>query len=71
MATQAEHAEQLRALLAQNEKARTEQDAALKRLQDALDAAGGTTPEVDAAMADLAASIQKDDDENPDAPAAA
>lgn len=68
MATQAEHAQQLRDLKAQNDKARTEQQAALQKLQEALDAAGGTTAEVDAAMADLRASIQADDDLNPDAP---
>lgn len=69
MATQAEHAQQLRDLKAQNDKARAEQQAALQKLQEALDAAGGTTAEVDAAMADLRASIQADDDLNPDAPA--
>lgn len=68
MATSAEHAQQLRDLKTQNEKARAENAAAFKKLQDALDAAGGTTPEVDAAMADLKASIQADDDEHPDEP---
>jgi ABC-type transporter Mla subunit MlaD len=69
MATQAEHAQQLRDLHAQNEKAAAEQAAALQRLQDALDAAGGTTAEVDEAMAALRASIQREDDLNPDTPA--
>lgn len=70
MATQAEIAQELRNLKDQNEKARAEHAAAqaaiMKRLQDALDAAGNSTPEVDAAMADLKASIQADDDENAD-----
>lgn len=69
MATQAEHAESLRALKAQNDKAAAEQAAALQKLQEALDAAGGTTAEVDAAMAELKASIQREDDLNPDTPA--
>lgn len=66
MATSAQHAQDLRDLKAQNEKAAAEQAAALKKLQDALDAAGGTTPEVDEAMAELKASIQAEDDLNPD-----
>lgn len=66
MATQAEHAQALRDLREQNEKAAAEQAAALQRLQDALDNAGGTTPEVDEAMAALRASIQAEDDLNPD-----
>lgn len=65
---QAEHAQALRDLTAQNEKAAAEQAAKLQKVQDALDAAGGTTPEVEAAMADLRASIQREDDLNPDAP---
>lgn len=68
MATQAEHAQALRDLREQNEKAAAEQAAALQRLQDALDNAGGTTPEVDEAMAALRASIQAEDDLNPDEP---
>lgn len=67
MATQGEHAQALRDLKAQNDKAAAEQADALRRLQEALDNAGGTTPEVDAAMADLRASIQAEDDLNPDA----
>jgi hypothetical protein len=67
--TQAELAAKLAALKAQNDKADAEQLAALKKLQDALAAAGGTTPEVDAALAELSTSIQRDDDENADAPA--
>lgn len=68
MATQAEHAQALRDLREQNEKAAAEQASALQRLQDALDNAGGTTPEVDEAMAALRASIQAEDDLNPDEP---
>lgn len=68
MATQAQLAQELRDIKAQNEKARAEQLAAMKKLQDALDAAGGTTPEVDEALAELKASIQADDDMNEDTP---
>jgi seryl-tRNA synthetase len=64
---QAALAQQIRDLTAQNEKAAAEQRAALKKLQDALDAAGSTTPEVDAALSELKASIQAEDDANPDA----
>lgn len=70
MATQAEHAADLRALKDQNEKARAEIVAAIKALEDALANAGSTSPEVDAAMADLKASVQADDDMNPDTPPA-
>lgn len=68
MASQTELAQSLRDLKTQNDKAAAEQAAALQKLQDALDAAGGTTPEVDAALAELKASIQSEDDLNPDAP---
>lgn len=68
MASQTELAQSLRDLKTQNDKAAAEQAAALQKLQDALDAAGGTTPEVDAALAELKASIQAEDDKNPDAP---
>jgi seryl-tRNA synthetase len=66
MVTQVELAERMRALKAQNDKATAEQMAALQKVQDALAQAGNTTPEVDAAMEELAASIQRDDDLNPD-----
>lgn len=65
---QAAHAQALRDLKAQNEKARAENAKKLKALQDAIDNLGQTSPEVDAAMADLKASIQAEDDENPDEP---
>lgn len=68
MTAQAQHAADLRALKEQNDKASAEQAAALQKVQDALDAAGGTTAEVDVAMEELRASIQRDDDLNPDAP---
>lgn len=68
MATQAELAQQLRDITAQNEKARAEILAKIQALEDALAAAGNTSAEVDAAVADLKASVQTDDDLNPDAP---
>jgi hypothetical protein len=66
--SQAEHAQALRDLTAQNEKARVEILAKIQALEDALTAAGQTTEEVDAALADLKASVQTDDDIVPDAP---
>lgn len=68
MATAQEHAQALRDLKTQNEKAAAEQAAALKKLQDAIDAGGATTPEIDQAMAELKASIQAEDDLNEDTP---
>lgn len=68
MATQAELATRLTALLAQNEKAATEQAAAMQALRDELANAGAVTPEVEAALVALEASIQRDDDVVPDAP---
>jgi len=68
MATQAELAQQLRDIKDQNEKARVEILAKIAALEDALANAGNTTPEVDQAVADLKASVQTDDDLNPDAP---
>lgn len=69
MASQSEMAQQLRDMKAQNEKARAENADRLKKLEEAMAAAGASTPEVDAALADLKASIQSEDDENPDATA--
>lgn len=66
MATQEEHAQQIRDLTAQNEKARTEQLKRFTALEEALKNAGKTTPEVDEALSGLKASIQADDDLNPD-----
>lgn len=65
---QAELAQALSDLKAQNEKARTEILAKIAALEEALAAAGNTTAEVDAAVADLKASIQTDDDIVPDQP---
>lgn len=66
MATQAELAKQLRDITAQNEKARQEILDKIATLEQAIIDAGNTTPEVDAALADLKASVQADDDLNPD-----
>lgn len=67
MATQAELAQQLRDITAQNEKARAEILTKIADLETALANAGATTPEVDEAVAALKASVQTDDDLNPDA----
>ena len=80
MANLTELAEQLTAATEQNEKARAEivamqnatnakieeQTAQIAALEEALANAGNTTPEIDAAMAALKASIQADDDMNAD-----
>lgn len=70
MATQADQAAALRALSAQLTKARAEIIRAVDRLTVAVAAAGATTPEVDAATADLQAAVQSLDDLNPDEPPA-
>lgn len=70
MTTQAQLAAQLTALAAQADKAKAEILAKFADLQAAIDAAGNTTPEVDAALAALATSIQATDDLVPDAPTA-
>lgn len=70
MASMSELAQSLRDLTAQNEKARQEILAKIKALEDALAAAGSTTPEVDQALAELKASVQTDDDMNEDTPPA-
>lgn len=67
MATQAELAQELLALKAQVEKSKAEVIAKVKSLEDALANAGGTTEEVDAALAALKAVVQEVDDLNPDA----
>ena len=74
MATQQELAADLKALGAQVTKIGAETQSLhhkVDSLQAALDAAGSTTPEVDAAMADLRASVQAVDDLVADAPAPA
>ncbi len=63
MATQAELAAELRALKEQNDRNRQEVLAKIAALEEAIAQAGGTTPEVDGALADLKASIQAGDDE--------
>lgn len=68
MATQAQHAQELRDVIAQNEKARLEILKKIADLEQAIIDGGGTTPEVDAALAELKASVQTDDDIVPDAP---
>lgn len=70
MATSAEHAAELRAVTAQNEKARAEIVAKIKALEDAIAAGGNTTAEVDEALAALKASVQTDDDMHEDPPPA-
>jgi seryl-tRNA synthetase len=67
MATQAELAQQLRDITAQNEKARVEILGKISELETALENAGSTSPEVDEALDALKASVQTDDDLNPDA----
>jgi hypothetical protein len=52
----------------QNDKARAEILAKFTSLEAAITAAGNTTPEVDAAVLALKASVQTDDDIVPDAP---
>lgn len=66
MATQAQHAQALRDVLAQNEKARQEILQRIADLEQAVIDAGNTTPEVDAALQALRDSVQIDDDIVPD-----
>lgn len=66
MATQAELAASLRDLTAQVGKVRTEVLSAVARLQAAVEAAGATSPEVDAALQDLRSAVQGLDDLNED-----
>ena len=66
MTDQATHAAELAAIETQLTKASGEIVAKIAALADALAAAGGTTPEVDAAVADLKAVAQAPDDLNPD-----
>lgn len=66
MTTQAELAAELSALKAQVDKVRAEVTEKVQSLEDALNAAGTVSPEVEAALADLKASVQAADDLNPD-----
>ena len=68
MATQAELAQTLRDITAQNEKSRQEILTKISNLETALENAGNTSPEVDEAVAALKASVQTDDDLNEDTP---
>ena len=60
--TQAELAQQLTDVTAQNEKARAEILQKIADLEAAITAAGNVTPEVEAALTELKASVQTDDD---------
>lgn len=64
---QAELAQALADIKAQADKAKAEIVAKIQALEDAIAAGGATTPEVDAALADLKGSVQGLDDLNPDA----
>lgn len=66
--TQAELLAQLQALKSQNEKAKVEITGKIATLETAIANQGQTTPEVDAALADLKQSIQGTDDIVPDTP---
>jgi seryl-tRNA synthetase len=68
MASQAQLAQELRDVKAQNDKAREEILAKIAALEEAIVNAGNTTEEVDTALAELKASVQTDDDIVPDAP---
>jgi len=62
-----ELAQSIADLKVQNDKARAEVLEKIAALEAAVANAGNTTPEVDAALADLKASVQTDDDIVPDA----
>jgi phosphoglycerate dehydrogenase-like enzyme len=64
--TQAELAQQLTDVTAQNEKARAEILQKIADLEAAIVAAGNVTPEVEAALSALKTSVQTDDDIVPD-----
>lgn len=66
---QAELAQKLVDLNAQAKKVAAEQAAALQVLKDELANGGPVSDAVTAALADLGATIQTEDDLNPDAPA--
>lgn len=64
---QQEFAQELAGLKAQVDKANAEILAKITTLTQAIEAAGNITPEVQAALADLKASVQSTDDIVPDA----
>jgi hypothetical protein len=66
MATQQELVAQLNTVRDQFTKAKDEIVAKIQALQDAINNAGGTTPEVDAAVAELVSLAQALDDIVPD-----
>ena len=66
MTTQAELAQQITDLTAQNERARAEVLAKIADMQAAIDAAGAVDPAVLEAFDALRASVQADDDIVPD-----
>lgn len=66
--SQAETAQELRDIHAQNEKSRAEILQKIADLETALANAGNTSDEVDTAVQALKASVQTDDDIVPDAP---
>lgn len=68
MTDQATLAAQLQSLADQVAKTRAETLAKIAELEAAIAAAGGTTPEVDAALAALKDQVQQSDDVVPDAP---
>ena len=63
MATQSEHAAALQALRDQVARNRTEVLARIAELEAAVAAAGGTSPEVDAAFEALRTEVQASDDD--------
>ena len=70
MATQAEHAAELKKVSEQLQKIGNESAATLEKvaaLEEALANAGNTTPEVETALAELKAQAQIVDDMTPDA----
>lgn len=66
MATQQQVADQLTALSTQLDKALAEIQAEIEKLTDAVEAAGSSTPEVDAALEALKTKVQALDDLNAD-----
>lgn len=73
MATQAEHLQGLKDITAQLNKISAESTANLEKLaalEQAIQDAGNTSPEIDAAMDDLRSGMQALDDKTPDLPPA-
>lgn len=66
--SQSELAQQLRDIKTQADKGKAEILSKIQALEDAINAAGGTTEEVDTALADLKSAVQGIDDIVPDAP---